>query len=91
MFMEKQMFFLEKKNINLWQSEFDSVCFLAFFLFLLLLYVSFYFSSSFKVNLKVHYRNWCVILLLAPMKNKSAGQKQSAPVSLRNKTTSKQF
>lgn len=51
----------------------------------------FFFSSSFKVNLKVHHRNWRVILLLAPMRNRAAGQKQSAPVSLRNKTTSKQF
>lgn len=47
MFMEKQMFFLEKKNINLWQSEFDSICFLAYFLFFLLLYVSFFFLFFF--------------------------------------------
>lgn len=41
MFMEKQMFFLEKNNINLWQSEFDSVCFLAFFCFFFF-FVSFF-------------------------------------------------
>lgn len=86
-----------------------SVFFFCFFFFsslLLLLLCQFLFlPSSFKVNLKVHNRNWRVFLLLVPMErrkkkhtknthkksHKSAGQKQSASVSLRNKTTSKQF
>lgn len=59
-----------EKNNNLWQSDFHSVCFLAYFSFFSSLYVSCFFcffcSSSFKVNLKVHYRNWRAILLLVP-------------------------
>lgn len=61
-----------------------------------------FFLSSFKVNLKVHYRNWRVILLLVPtgkskqkqtnkQKEEERGPEAVAPVSLRNKTTSKQF
>lgn len=38
-------------------------CFVLFFCF---------FSSSFKVNLKVHHRNWRVVSLLAPMGKKRA-------------------
>lgn len=87
-----------EKN-NMWQSDFHSVCFLAFFFFFLVSSSSLcqfffcffcFFSSSFKVNLKVHHRNWRVVSLLAPT-GKKTGQKQSAPVPLRNKTTSKQF
>lgn len=99
--MEIQMFFLEKKKTNKPVAKwfpFSMFSCILFFLLLLFSSLCFFFSSSFKVNLKVHYRNWRVILLLAPANkkkhthtHKSAGQKQSAPVSLKNKTTSKQF
>lgn len=111
-FMDKQMFlffsFWEKtttcgKVISI-QCVFLLFLLLFFFILLLLLCQLFFLPSSFKVNLKVHNRNWRIFLLLVPMErrkkhtkithkksHKSAGQKQSASVSLRNKTTSKQF
>ena len=70
----------EKKN-NLWQSDFHSVCFL-FVSSLCPVFLSFFCSflsfslSSFKVNLKVHHRNWRVVLLLAPTRGKKKNKKQ---------------
>lgn len=72
-FMETCSFF-EEKNNNLWQSDFHSVCFLAFFSFF---FLSVLFSSSFKVNLKVHHRNWRDILLLAPTTTKTNTKKKA--------------
>lgn len=60
----KKVFFWRKKKTNLWQSI-SMQWFLHFFCLLLPFFL---FYSSFKVNLKVHYRNWRIALLLMPMR-----------------------
>lgn len=73
-----------------------SFCFFFVSCFSFLSFVSFFLSfslSSFKVNLKVHHRNWRVVLLLAPTRGKKKKTKENklsawpeaapAPVSLR--------
>lgn len=70
--MEKEMFFLfGEKTTTCGKVSLIHYVFLHFFSFFF--FVSVFFSSSFKVNLKIHYRNWCVTLLLAPMKTTERG------------------